>query len=425
VLNDTTALIYPNTAQKMREYQELVVKSFYVSNADVKQTANLVRTILKTRDIYVDEKSNILVMRDTPNTVRLAEKLIASQDLAEPEVMLEVEVLEVGYNRLLNLGVQYPGSIAWSLVGGGGTSSTTDATGNTTTSTGTGTPGVFSLSEWLGRRSNLVRLTVSDPLFALNLRQQDGSTNLLANPRIRVQNKEKAKVLIGERVPVITTTAAATGGFLSQSVTYLDVGLKLEVEPLIHLDDDVSIKLGMEVSSISSTIQTTNGATVYQIGTRNANTVLRLRDGETQILAGLINDEDRRNATKVPGLGDMPVLGHLFSNNNNTNTKTEIVLLITPHLIRTLTRPEARITEFSAGTELSTSGGAQSAIMGSAPAPANMSAPESLPPPAPAAPPGATNAPPAAPAQPQSGQQGSGPAASSPQMVPLGGVTPP
>ena len=342
VLNETTALIYPNTPQKLREYQDLVVKTFYIANADVKQTANLIRTILKTRDIFIDEKLNLLVMKDTPNVIRQAEKLVAASDFAEPEVMLEVEVLEVGYTRLLQLGVQFPGTAATSLVGAGGT------------------PGTLTLTELRSRSSDLVRLTFTDPLFALALRQTDGRTNLLANPRIRVKNKEKAKVHIGDRVPVLTTTAAATGGFVSQSVTYLDVGLKLEVEPLVYLEDDVGIKVALEVSNITNTIQTPSGTgttIVYQVGTRNAATVLRLHDGETQILAGLINDADRRSATRVPGLGDLPVLGRLFSSTSDDLVKTEIVLLITPRLMRTLPRPDARAVEFAAGTEASASGG--------------------------------------------------------------------
>jgi len=346
VLNETTALIYPNTPQKLREYQDLVVKSFYLSNADVKQTANLIRTILKTRDIFIDEKLNLLVMKDTPNAIRLAEKLIAAQDLAEPEVMLEVEVLEIGYNRLLDLGIRFPGSLGVSLVGGASAAGAS------------GTPGVLTLPEARSRDQNLVSLTFTDPLFLFSLRQTDGRTNLLANPRIRVKNKEKAKIHIGDRVPVITTTAAVAGGFVSQSVSYLDVGLQLEVEPLIYLEDDVGIKVGLEVSSITNTINPPGGGTlVYQIGTRKTNTVLRLKDGETQILAGLINDEDRRSASRVPGLGDFPVLGRLFSSTSDTMNKTEIVLLITPKLMRTIARPDARTTEFAAGTEASSSGG--------------------------------------------------------------------
>lgn len=414
VLNETTALVYPNTPQKLREYQDLVVKSFYLANADVKQTANLIRTILKTRDIFIDEKLNMLVMKDTPNAVRLAEKLIAAQDLAEPEVMLEVEVLEVGVNRLLNLGLQYPTSVAWSLVGGGTTTTTSPGTtgttgGTTTTTTTNGTPGVLSLPEWLNRSSSLVRLTVSDPLFVLNLQKQDSNTNLLANPRIRVKNREKAKILIGDRVPVITTTAAATGGFVSQSVSYLDVGLKLEVEPLIYLDDDIGIKLGLEVSNITNTITSSGGTVTYQIGTRNTNTVLRLHDGETQILAGLINDEDRLTANKVPGLGDLPVLGRLFSSNNRTNNRTEIVLLITPRLIRNLVRPDASVVEFAAGTEASTGGGPLGGVSSSMPQPFV---------PAPSAP--AAFTPPAQPAAPAApvGAPGGTP------LVPFGGVQP-
>jgi general secretion pathway protein D len=345
VLNETTALIYPNTPQKLREYQDLVVKSFYIANADVRQTANLIRTILKTRDIFIDEKLNLLVMKDTPNAIRLAEKLIAAQDIAEAEVMLEVEVLEVGYNRLQELGVRFPGSAAVSLVGAA------------TAAGATGTPGTLTLPELRSRDQNLVRLTFTDPLFLLSLRQTDSRTNLLANPRIRVKNKEKAKIHIGDRVPVITTTAAVAGGFVSQSVSYLDVGLQLEVEPLIYLENDVGIKVGLEVSNITNTIPQPGGGLVYQIGTRKTSTVLRLQDGETQILAGLINDQDQRNASRVPGLGDFPVLGRLFSSTSDTIAKTEIVLLITPRLMRTIVRPDARTTEFAAGTEASSSGG--------------------------------------------------------------------
>ena len=345
VLNETTALIYPNTPQKLREYQDLVVKSFYIANADVRQTANLIRTILKTRDIFIDEKLNLLVMKDTPNAIRLAEKLIAAQDIAEPEVMLEVEVLEIGYNRLMELGIRFPGSAAVSLVGGA------------TAAGASGTPGVLTLPELRSRDQNLVRLTFTDPLFLFSLRQTDSRTNLLANPRIRVKNKEKAKIHIGDRVPVITTTAAVAGGFVSQSVSYLDVGLQLEVEPLIYLEDDVGIKVGLEVSNITNTIPQPGGGLVYQIGTRKTSTVLRLQDGETQILAGLINDQDQRNAARVPGLGDFPVLGRLFSSTSDTISKTEIVLLITPRLMRTIVRPDARTAEFAAGTEASSSGG--------------------------------------------------------------------
>ena len=337
VLNDNTVFVFPNTPQKLREYQELVVKGFYLANADVKQTANMIRTMVKTRDIFIDEKIGLLVIKDTPAAIRLAERLIAAQDLAEPEVMLAVEVLEVSSSRLQQLGIRFPDSLAVSVQGAAGV------------------PGLVTLREWQSRSSDMVLLRFTDPLFLLSLRQQDGSTNVLANPRIRVKNKEKARIHIGDRVPVITTTAAATGGFVSESVTYLDVGLKLEVEPLIYLEDEVGIKVGLEVSNIVKEVRASvGGSLVYQIGTRNAATNLRLRDGETQVLAGLISNEDRRLADRVPGIGDLPVAGRLFSNTTDNAARTEIVLLITPQLVRTLSRPDAASVEFAAGTEAST-----------------------------------------------------------------------
>ena len=138
---------------------------------------------------------------------------------------------------------------------------------------------------------------------------------------------------------------------MTGNVQYLDVGLKLEVEPTIHLDNDVAIKVNLEVSTIVKEINTSSGTLAYQIGTRNASTLLRLKDGETQILAGLISDEERKSASKIPGLGDIPIVGRLFSSHKNDDQKTEIVLSITPRLVRNIDRPDARTTQFWFGTE--------------------------------------------------------------------------
>ena len=339
VLNETTILIYPDTPAKAREYRELMMKSFYLTNADAKQTANMLRALVKTRDLYVDEALNLVVMRDTPEAVRVAERLVANQDLGAPEVVLEVEVLEVGTTLLQDLGVQWPARASAGVVGAAGI------------------PGTLTLPEAKSGDSNLVQLTFSDPLFVLNLHKEDGRVSTLANPRIRVKNREKARIHIGDKVPVITTTTTSTG-FAAESVTYLETGLKLEVEPTVHLDDDVGIKVNLEVSNISSTIRNTEtGSVTYEVGTRNASTVLRLQDGETQMLAGLISDEERTSAIKVPGLGDVPVIGRLFSSVSDEVSKTEIVLLITPRVVRNLARPEARFEEFHAGTEASIGGG--------------------------------------------------------------------
>jgi len=396
VINETTVLVYPNTPPKLREYQELVVKGFYLANADVKQTANMIRTLVKTRDLFIDEKIGLLVIKDTPSAIRLAERLIAAQDLAESEVMLDVEVLEVASNRLRQLGVRFPDTLAVGLRGAGGL-------------------GTMTLAEWRNRTDEMVVLSFSNPLFLFSLKQQDGITNVLANPRIRVKNKEKARIHIGDRVPVITTTAAATGGFVSESVSYLDIGLKLEVEPLISLEDEVGIKVGLEVSNIVREIKGASSNTLtYQVGTRNAATNLRLRDGETQVLAGLISDDDRRTTDRVPGVGELPVVGRLFSNTSDNKTRTEIVLLITPRLMRTLARPDASSIEFAAGTEASTGAprlGIAEPVSVSPPPPA----PQAQPPvPTPAGPPDASGLPSIPLPQP-------GP----PPVVPFGGVRPP
>ena len=345
VLNDNTILIYPNTPAKAKDYQELVVRAFYLANADVKQTLNMVKTLVKTRDVFIDEKLNLLVMKDTPEAIRLAEKLISAQDRAEPEVVLEVEVMEVKRNRLLDLGIQWPTQFtALNLVN---TSASTIQGGTTVVSTATQVNQAVTVDTL--RNLTGAQIAIS-PNLQLNLKKEDGDAQILANPRIRVKNKEKAKIHIGEKVPVITTTTTANVG-VSESVNYLDVGLKLDVEPLISLDNEVSIKVGLEVSNIVREIRSQSGSLTYQVGTRNAATVLRLKDGETQALAGLISDEDRQNATKVPGLGDLPLVGRLFSTHRDETSKTEIVLLITPRIVRNVVRPEMSAMEFASGTE--------------------------------------------------------------------------
>jgi general secretion pathway protein D len=331
ILDANTVLIYSNTPDKAREYQDLMVKSFYIENADVKQTMSMVKTLLKTREIFVDEKLNLMIMRDTPETIQLAEKLIRMQDLAEPEVMLEVEVLEVTRSRLLNLGVQYPSQLTLSpLTGTGGASLT--------------------LNDLKAINSGRIGADVGN--IIINAQKTDSDVNLLANPRIRTRNREEAKIMIGDRLPVITTTSSSTG-FVSDNVQYVDVGLKLDVTPTIYLQDEVAIKVALEVSSIVNQVTSKNGTLAYQIGSRNASTVLRLKDGETQVLAGLINNSDRASASKIPGMGDLPILGRLFSSHRDDNQKTEIVLSITPHLVRSLKRPDAQDAEFWSGSELS------------------------------------------------------------------------
>lgn len=341
VLNENSVLVYPNTPAKQKEYQELMVRSFYIANADVKQMVAMVKGLVKTKDMHVDEKLNLFVMKDTPDAIRLVERLVAQNDLADPEVMLEVEVLEIGRNRLLNLGLQYPDRVNVNML-----SAASAAAGAPFP------PFEISSAGINGNGSNLDRLTgfIANPALLINLKQQDGIINVLANPRIRVKNREKAKILIGDKVPVVTTTATANVGVAS-SVSYLDVGLKLDVESTISLQDEVSMKVSLEVSNIVREVPVSGGGLAYQVGTRTATTTLALRDGETQVLAGLISDDERTTLSKVPGLGDLPWVGKLFTNQNTTRNKTEIALLITPRIVRNIARPAKAASELHFGTE--------------------------------------------------------------------------
>lgn len=329
VLDTNTILLYPNTPAKLKDYQALTVRGFFLSNADPDQIATLLKTLLKLKDVFIDKRQNLITVRDTQENIRLAEKMITLHDYPESEVMLEVEILEVNRNRLTELGIKYPDQLILTPLA---------AT----------TGGAVTLSDLQNLNASRTGATMT-PL-TVNAKSQSADVNLLANPRIRVRNRETAKVLIGDKVPNITTTSSATG-FVSSNVQYLDVGLKLEVVPTITPDNEIAIKIALEVSSVSSQVKSTDGTIAYQIGTRTASTVLRLRDGENQVLAGLINDTDRESANKVPGLGDIPILGRLFSSQANEKNKSEIVLSITPRLVRSTQRPDLSSMEFESGTE--------------------------------------------------------------------------
>lgn len=333
VMDANTILIYPNVAAKLKEYQEMTVKTFFLANAEAKLVANTLKTILKSRDVVVDEKLNLIIVRDNPEAIRLAERLIALQDAPEPEVMLEVEILEVKRSSLMDLGVVWPTSLGFAPL------STSGGTGIT----------IRDLNN-LNQRT----IGVTGAQLAINANKNASDSNLLANPRIRVRNKQKAKIVIGDKLPVITSTVSSgVGGFASDSVTYVDVGLTLQAEPTIYLNNEVAIQMQLEVSNLVSTITTKNGTTAYQLGTRQATTMLQLKDGENQVLAGLINNEERNSSNKIPGFSELPLLSRLFGSQRDDNQKTEIVLSITPHLIRNVQRPEASAAEFSAGTEAS------------------------------------------------------------------------
>src|ERR1700736_1632243 len=350
ILSSNMVLIYPNTPAKQKDYGEQIVHTFYLTNAVPKDVESMLKSMLGAKTLFIDERTSVVVMRDTPDAVRMAQKLVASIDVPEPEVLIEVEVLEIARSKLLNLGITPPGSFT--------ASASSIAKGATAGATG-GASGLV-LSDLSHQNANTI--SVSSVSLTANALQTVGNTNTLASPRIRARNKEKAKILIGSRVPVITSSTAllTSGTASSSSVQYLDVGLTLEVQPTVYQDGDVAIKVALEVSSITNTV-VVQGTQAYTIGTRNANTLLRLKDGETQVLAGLIQDSDTRTANSIPGLGDIPVLGRLFGTHHTDREKDEIVLSITPRIIRTQPRPASDNTEFWYGSESRTRAGPYSA----------------------------------------------------------------
>ncbi len=322
LLNENTVQVFPATQQKQRDVLETVTRTFYLVNTDPKQAQALVRTVAKTRDVFIDERLNMMVVRDTPEVVRLIERLIQGLDVAEPEVVLELEVMEVANKVLDKVGIDLPAAVSYGAPGAVSTVSSTSGL------------------SWL----------VPNPVAVANLRSTRGSSKLLANPTIRARNREKAKVLLGEKRPVFTTTSTANVG-VSASVSYLDVGLKLEIEPQVQLDNDVTIKVALEVSSVTNEVIGPQGSIAYQIGTRQASTTLRIRDGETQILAGLLNDTESTTSTGLPGLHQIPGVGKLFGTGTDTRDKTEVILLITPRIVRNVMQPTSTAGFLPSGTE--------------------------------------------------------------------------
>ncbi len=329
IVDGKTVMVYPNTPEKHKQHREQMIRVFHLANAQAKTTATLLQNMLRIQPPFVDEKANMIALREPPEIVALAERLVALHDQGEAEVMLEVEVMEVKTTRLTELGINVPNAVTFSPLPLPGQSGLT-------------------LDSFNSINSSRVGVSVGNVL--LNLRREVGDFNTLANPRIRSRSREKATILIGDKIPVVTTTAGSNG-FVSENISYQDVGLKLEVEPIVSPDDEVAIKLGLEVSSVAGEVRTTGGSLAYQIGTRNANTTLRLRDGETQLLGGLISKSDRNSSNRIPGLGDLPVAGRLFSSTKDDVQNTELVLAITPRILRSAARPEVSQAEMWVGTE--------------------------------------------------------------------------
>ncbi|MDQ3348812.1 MAG: hypothetical protein M3545_12690 [Acidobacteriota bacterium] len=324
-----TITIIPDTPPKRREYEEAVVRTFYLSNADIKEVIDLLRVVVDVRQISPITATNAISIKDTPERIAAAGRLIAAIDKARPEVVIEVELLEVDRTRLREYGLHIasPGSP--------GISGSADVNRDN-----------FSLQ-------TLRSLTQADvflsglPGIYYRLLKNDANTRTLANPQLRTSEGLAAQARFGERVPIPITQFApiATGGINQQPITsfaYENIGVNIDITPRMHHDDEVTLALKLSLSSISGT----GFGGLPTFGNREITTTIRLKDGETNMLAGLIRDDERTVLSGTPGLSDLPLIGRLFANNRKESQQTDIILTLTPHIVRVLDLSEADLRPF-------------------------------------------------------------------------------
>jgi general secretion pathway protein D len=337
-----TVVVIPDTPAKRREYEEEVVRTFYVSNVDLKETMDLLRMVLDARRISPTTGTNALTIKDTPERIAAAARVISAIDKARPEVIIDVELLEVDRTKLLEYGLQIASSGSAATVGAGIS----------------GSVGIDQGANSVITLQKLKNLSQADVLFAnlptlyYRLLKTDAHSRTLANPQLRTSDGSPAKARFGEQVPVPQTVfqPLAAGGTPQQPLTsfvYQNIGVNIDITPRTHHDDDVTLAITVAVTSISGT--GFGGAPTF--GNREIQTVIRLREGETNMLAGLIRDDERTALQGVPGLSDIPVVGRLFAHTQKTTEQTDIILTLTPHIIRVLDLTEADLRPFRVGRD--------------------------------------------------------------------------
>ena len=327
-----TITVIPDTPAKRTEYEEEIVRTFYLSNADVKETLDLLRIVIDNRRLAPITTINALSIKDTPERVAAAANLIAAIDKARPEVVIDVELLEFDRTRLREYGLKLASS------GSPGLDGAADANRDDLT-----------LRDVSNLASSDIFLTNLPGLF-YRLLKADSNTRTLANTQLRTSEGMSAQARFGERVPIPVTTFApiATGGVAQQPITsfnYENIGVNIDITPRTHHDGQVSLTLKILVSSISGT----GFGGLPTFGNREINTVIRLQDGETNLLAGLIRDDEREVLEGIPGLSDIPLVGRLFAHSRRQTQESDIVLTLTPRIVRALDLNEDDLRPFRVG----------------------------------------------------------------------------
>jgi general secretion pathway protein D len=326
VLDEHTIIVVPDNPQARRDYEDLVIRTFYLSNGDAEQVTNVVRTMLEARNVFPLKALNAITIRDTADKVRIAEKIIEANDKAKAEVVVDVELLQLDLDKSRELGAFVAG-----------TTGALSATPTTTDSAHTALP--VNIGNVRSLKSDAWTFTLPSVSYAFM--KQISESQTLANPELRISEGEKATLHIGQRVPVPVSTFNSIGvgttaaGAVSPvtSYQYQDVGIKVAVEPRVHHNREVTLKLTVEVSDLGPD-KDVAGQKLPSFVTRTIEDTIRLKDGETNFLAGLIQQSDTNLDQKTPFLGDIPILGRLFTQNTKTRRRTDVMLTMTPHIIR-------------------------------------------------------------------------------------------
>jgi len=326
-LDEHTIIVAPDNPQARRDYEDLVIRTFYLSNGDAEQVTNVVRTMLEARNVFPLKALNAITIRDTADKVRIAEKIIEANDKAKAEVIVDVELIQIDLDKSQQMGFAIQGTNG--VLSGVPTS--TDTANTAPPPVNLGTVRNLKSGNW----------TFTLPSVAYAFMKSAGESQTLANPELRISEGEKATLHIGQRVPVPVTTFNSIGvgttanGAVSPvtSFQYQDVGIKVAMEPRVHHNREVTLKLTVEVSDVGPN-KNIGGQDLPSFLTRTIEDTIRLKDGETNVLAGLIQQTDANSDTKTPFLGDIPILGRLFTQNTNTRRRTDVMLTMTPHIIR-------------------------------------------------------------------------------------------
>jgi len=343
VLDEHSIIIADDTPQNRREYEDLVIKTFFLSNAEVKDIDKLLRSLIEARRLSTNEQLNAITLRDTADKVAIAEKLIRVNDKAKAEVLIDVEILIMASTKNSNIGTALS---TYSFNLGFDPSAV-----NTNPNAPDGSMGLDDFS-------NITRSDwfINVPSVLINLAKSSGEAEVLAQPQLRVTEGEKASLLIGDEVPIPVTSfntgSSGAGGIVVPitSFQYKDVGIKIEVEPRVHHNREITLDLKVEISNVGETVKVGETEAIT-IGTRTITSVIRLKSGESSMLAGLIRRDKTKGVTKTPLLGDIPWLGRLFRNESVTKKDIDLVLTLTPQIIRFPDIEEEDLAPVWVGTE--------------------------------------------------------------------------